>query len=126
MGEIAEQVFVRYGLLGLAVLALIYFVPRWLDKMTNWAIKNAENEDRADERFASILAKELEGGRLEREAYRQEKEQYLAAIRTLEAKIALLDQRLADALAAIRNLTVLINDFDMRLGLYLKSRGEKS
>lgn len=108
-----EAVLARYGLLGLAVLIFITYAPRLLDKMTTWAMRHAENEDRAEERLQATLADELKGGRLEREAYRQEREQYLQEIKTLGAKIALLDQRISEAI-------ILIRDFDDRMRLHMQ------
>lgn len=114
MTGIEEAVFTRYGLLGLVVLALTIFGPRLLDKMTTWAVKHSENEDRSDEKVTDAFVEELRGSRLERDAYRLEREQYLTEMKTLSAKIALLEQRLSDVI-------ILVRDFDERMRLHMSS-----
>jgi hypothetical protein len=108
------DIYARYGLLGLIVFALITFGPRLLDKMTTWAMKHTESEDRSDEKVTDAFVEELRGNRLERDAYRLEREQYLTEMKTLSAKIALLEQRLSDVI-------ILVRDFDERMRLHMQS-----
>jgi hypothetical protein len=109
-----EAVFMRNGLFGLAILAALRYIPGFLDRMTTWAVKHAENEHRVEDRLQATLADELKGNRLEREAARQER-------LVMHALIAELKALRED----IRNLNILIHDFDTRLGLYFNSKGEK-
>lgn len=130
MGSVEEFVLSRWGLLGLAVLALITFGPRLLDRLTAWAIKHAENEDRSEEKVTDAFIDELKRSGLERESARQERIQMIAAqnnlaiaMHALRGDIDALRGNISGLRDDIRQHTVFIQDLDARLSLYFNSRG---
>jgi len=123
MGSVEEFVLSRWGLLGLAVLALVTFGPRLLDRLTAWAIKHAENEDRSGEKVTDAFIDELKRSGLEREAARQERIQMVTAQNNLAIAVHTLSGDIAGLREDIRQHTVFIRDFDARLSLYFNSRG---
>jgi hypothetical protein len=61
-----ETVYLRSGLLGLAVLMFVNTFPRFVDRVTGWIVKHSENEDRAEDKLQDAFIEELRSSRAER------------------------------------------------------------
>lgn len=128
-----ELILTRWGLLGIVVLVAIRYVPRWLDRLTAWAIKHAETDDRTDEKMTDAIIDELRRGGMEREAARQERLQMVTAqqnlvmaLHTHSGDLVALRDDLRDFGMQLRDFGTRLQDFDARLSLYFRTRGENN
>lgn len=112
-----EVILSRWGLLGLGVFALITFGPRWLDRLTAWAVKHAENEDRADDKMQDAFFEQLR-------AERSERRLSFETIGTLTGVISQHTKALEAHTRKIEDHTVLLQDVLERLRLVM-NRQEK-
>lgn len=113
-----EMVLSRWGLLGFAVFVALTFGPHLLDRLTAWAVKHAENEDRANDKMESAFFEQLR-------AERDERKLSFETVGTLATALAQHTIALERHTQKLEDNNVLLRDFLERFRLVMNRQSQE-